>query len=85
MAHLEHSIPWHGSTEQSCRPTYLKFENRSRALRPRCLQSLALPDRTRLVSSGFALLRHSSPSFGSRQVCSNLNPSQKIRVGQRST
>ncbi|KAK7326676.1 hypothetical protein VNO80_32004 [Phaseolus coccineus] len=31
MAHLELSIPWHGSTEQPCRPTYLKFENRSRA------------------------------------------------------
>ncbi|KAK8684299.1 hypothetical protein V6N13_040329 [Hibiscus sabdariffa] len=28
MAHLELSIPWHGSTKQSCRPTYLKFENR---------------------------------------------------------
>ncbi|KAI5381638.1 hypothetical protein KIW84_UN0552 [Lathyrus oleraceus] len=26
--------PWHGSTEQPHRPTYLKFENRSRALRP---------------------------------------------------
>ncbi|KAL0340002.1 UNVERIFIED_CONTAM: hypothetical protein Sradi_4517000 [Sesamum radiatum] len=31
------SIPWRGSTEQPRRPTYLKFENRSRALRPRCL------------------------------------------------
>ncbi|KAI3443120.1 uncharacterized protein J3R85_000002 [Psidium guajava] len=37
MAHLELSIPWHGSTKQPRRPTYLKFENRSRALRPRCL------------------------------------------------
>ncbi|KAL2223706.1 UNVERIFIED_CONTAM: hypothetical protein Sindi_2985100 [Sesamum indicum] len=37
MAHLELSIPWRGSTEQPRRPTYLKFENRSRALRPRCL------------------------------------------------
>ncbi|KAK7322055.1 hypothetical protein VNO80_35169 [Phaseolus coccineus] len=35
------------------------------------------------VSSGFAPLRHSSPSFGSRQVCSHSNPSQKIRVGRR--
>ncbi|KAK8501141.1 hypothetical protein V6N13_025177 [Hibiscus sabdariffa] len=34
---LELSIPWHGSTKQPRRPTYLKFENRSRALRPRCL------------------------------------------------
>jgi len=31
MAHLELPIPWHGSPEQPCRPTYLKFENRSRA------------------------------------------------------
>ncbi|KAK8684320.1 hypothetical protein V6N13_040350 [Hibiscus sabdariffa] len=28
MAHLELSIPWHGSTKQPCRPIYLKFENR---------------------------------------------------------
>ncbi|KAK8660495.1 hypothetical protein V6N13_051421 [Hibiscus sabdariffa] len=28
MAHLELSIPWHGSTKQPRRPTYLKFENR---------------------------------------------------------
>ncbi|CAN7087871.1 unnamed protein product [Brassica rapa subsp. narinosa] len=32
-------------------------------------------------SSGFAPLRHSSPSFGSRQACSQSNPSQKIKVG----
>jgi len=25
MAHLELPIPWHGSPEQPCRPTYLKF------------------------------------------------------------
>ncbi|KAK8621598.1 hypothetical protein V6N13_081031 [Hibiscus sabdariffa] len=31
------------------------------------------------VSSGFAPLRHSSPSFGSRQACSHSNPSQKIK------
>ncbi|PHT97257.1 hypothetical protein BC332_33812 [Capsicum chinense] len=37
------------------------------------------------VSSGFAPLRHSSPSFGSRQVCSHSNPSQKIKVGRRCT
>ncbi|KAL0641055.1 hypothetical protein Bca4012_102759 [Brassica carinata] len=34
MAHLELSIPWDGSTKQPPRPTYLKFENRSRTLRP---------------------------------------------------
>ncbi|PHT26010.1 hypothetical protein CQW23_34370 [Capsicum baccatum] len=28
---------------------------------------------------------HSSPSFGSRQVCSHSNPSQKIKVGRRCT
>uniref|UniRef100_A0ACD5VD64 Uncharacterized protein n=1 Tax=Avena sativa TaxID=4498 RepID=A0ACD5VD64_AVESA len=44
--------------------------------------SVSLRASTR-VSSGFAPLRHSSPSFGSRQACSNSNPTQKIRVGQR--
>ena len=34
------------------------------------------------VSSGFTLLRHSSPSFGSRHMCSYSNLSQKIRVGR---
>ena len=34
------------------------------------------------VSSGFALLRHSSPSFGSQQVRSHSNLSQKITVGR---
>ncbi|KAK4357747.1 hypothetical protein RND71_023357 [Anisodus tanguticus] len=34
---------------------------------------------------GFAPLGHSSPSFGSRQVCSHSNPSQKIKVGRRCT
>ena len=33
------------------------------------------------VSPGFALLRHSSPSFGSQQACSYSNLSQKIMVG----
>ena len=33
------------------------------------------------VSSGFALLRHSSPSFGSQQACSLANTSPKLRVG----
>lgn len=44
--------------------------------------SVSLRASTR-VSSGFAPLRHSSPSFGSRQACSGSNPSQKIGVGQR--
>ncbi len=46
--------------------------------------SVSLRASTR-VSSGFAPLRHSSPSFGSRQVCSHSNPSQKIGVGRRCT
>ncbi|CAN6972870.1 unnamed protein product [Brassica rapa subsp. trilocularis] len=37
------------------------------------------------VSSGFAPLRHCSPSFGSRQACSHSNPSQKIKVGRLCT
>ncbi|KAF2299527.1 hypothetical protein GH714_032363 [Hevea brasiliensis] len=37
------------------------------------------------VSSGFALVRHSSPSFGSRQAYSHSNPSQKIEVGGGTT
>ncbi|PKA46303.1 hypothetical protein AXF42_Ash021350 [Apostasia shenzhenica] len=39
--------------------------------------SVSLRASTR-VSSGFAPLRHSSPSFGSRQTCSHSNPSHKI-------
>ena len=35
------------------------------------------------VSSGLAQLRHSSPSFKARQVCSHSNPSQKINVDLR--
>ena len=31
------------------------------------------------VSSGFALLRHSSPSFGSQHLCSHSNLSQKAQ------
>lgn len=46
--------------------------------------SVSLRASTR-VSSGFAPLRHSSPSFGSRQACSHSNPSQKIWVGRRCT
>ena len=33
------------------------------------------------VSPGFTLLKHSSPSFGSYQICSYSNLSQKIMVG----
>ncbi|PPS10866.1 hypothetical protein GOBAR_AA09762 [Gossypium barbadense] len=40
--------------------------------------SVSLRASTR-VSSGFAPLRHSSPSLGSRQACSHSNPSQKIK------
>ena len=43
--------------------------------------SVSLRASTR-VSSGFALLRHSSPSFGSQHVCSHSNLSQKIMVGR---
>ena len=35
------------------------------------------------VSPGFALHRHSSPSFGSQQACSHSNLSQKLMVGRR--
>ena len=34
------------------------------------------------VSSGFALFRHSSPSFGSQHICSYSKPSQKIQFGR---
>ncbi|CAA2998082.1 Hypothetical predicted protein [Olea europaea subsp. europaea] len=46
--------------------------------------SLSLRGSTR-VSFGFALLRYSSPSFGSRQVCSHSNSSQKIEVDRSCT
>ena len=46
--------------------------------------SVSLRASTR-VSSGFALLRHSSPSFESQQVCSHSNPSHKLKVGRRCT
>ncbi|KAK8610884.1 hypothetical protein V6N13_082040 [Hibiscus sabdariffa] len=36
-------------------------------------------------SPGFAPLRHSSPSFGSRQACSHSNASQTIKVDQQCT
>ena len=34
------------------------------------------------VSSGFTLCKHSSPSFGSQQLCSYSNPSEDIRIGR---
>src|SRR3954471_13042538 len=34
------------------------------------------------VSSGFTLFRHSSPSFGSQQLCSYSNPSEDIKIGR---
>ncbi|KAL3237325.1 hypothetical protein RNJ42_00859 [Nakaseomyces bracarensis] len=37
------------------------------------------------VSSGFTLFRHSSPSFGSQQLCSYSNPSEDIRIGRLCT
>lgn len=46
--------------------------------------SVSLRASTR-VSSGFAPLRHSSPSFGSRHACSHSNPSHKIKVGRQCT
>ena len=42
--------------------------------------SVSLRASTR-VSSGFTLLRHSSPSFGSQQICSNSNLSKNIQIG----
>uniref|UniRef100_A0ACD5VSP8 Uncharacterized protein n=1 Tax=Avena sativa TaxID=4498 RepID=A0ACD5VSP8_AVESA len=59
----------------------LVFRPYTQVRRTICM-SVSLRASTR-VSSGFAPIRHSSPSFGSRQVCSNSNPSHKIRVGQR--
>src|ERR1700753_593421 len=35
------------------------------------------------VSSGFALLRNSSPSFGSQRTRSTARPSENIRLGRR--
>jgi hypothetical protein len=35
------------------------------------------------VSSGFALFRHSSPSFGSQHACSTADPSQQVWSGRR--
>ncbi|KAK8955363.1 hypothetical protein KSP40_PGU021437 [Platanthera guangdongensis] len=46
--------------------------------------SVSLRASTR-VPSGFAPLRHSSPSFGSRYVCSHSNPSHEIKVGRQCT
>ncbi|KAI0497147.1 hypothetical protein KFK09_020369 [Dendrobium nobile] len=61
----------------------LVFRPYTRVRRTICT-SVSLRASTR-VSSGFAPLRHSSPSFGSRHACSHSNPSQKIWVGRRCT
>jgi len=37
------------------------------------------------VSSGFTLFRHSSPSFGSQQLCSYSDPSVNLWTGRRCT
>src|SRR6202000_148293 len=39
--------------------------------------------RSTRVSSGFALLRNSSPSFGSQHTRSTARPSENIRLGRR--
>ena len=44
--------------------------------------SVSLRASTR-VSPGFTLLRHSSPSFGSQQMCSHSDLSPKIMAGRR--
>ncbi|KAI9070848.1 hypothetical protein K1719_047193 [Acacia pycnantha] len=62
MAHLELSIPWRGSTEQPRRPTYLKFENRSRALRPDASNHWLYPIELALE------LRLSEGNFGGNQL-----------------
>lgn len=61
----------------------LVFRPYTRVRRTICT-SVSLRASTR-VSSGFAPLRHSSPSFGSRHACSHSNPSHKIWVGRRCT
>ncbi|KAF1891680.1 hypothetical protein Lal_00049252 [Lupinus albus] len=91
--HLELSIPWRGSTKQ---PRVLLFKNSPRA--PAILRETSEGTATRRQTNDLHVsiaaglhqsflwlrpLRHSSPSFGSRQVCSHSNPSQKIRVGRR--
>ena len=58
----------------------LVFRPYTRVWRTICT-SVSLRASTR-VSSDFALLRHSSPSFGSQQACSYSNLSQKIMVGR---
>jgi len=61
----------------------LVFHPYTQVRRTICM-SVSLRASTR-VYSGFALLRHSSPSFGSQQVCSHSNPSHKLKVSRRCT
>ncbi|KAK8530544.1 hypothetical protein V6N13_097304 [Hibiscus sabdariffa] len=76
------------------RPTYLKFENRSRGVAPPMPLIIGFTTIELAKGSSYpegklrrepATRRHSSPSFGSRQACSHSNPSQKIKVGRRCT
>ena len=69
-----------GSGDVYKRQVRLVFRPYTQVRRTICT-SVSLRASTR-VSSGFAPLRHSSPSFGSRQACSHSNPSQKIKVGR---
>ncbi|KAK4373354.1 hypothetical protein RND71_008738 [Anisodus tanguticus] len=101
MAHLELLIPWRGSTKRPrnshASSSYPKGNFGGNQLLDGSISLSPLyPSQTNdlhvsiaaglhRVSSGFAPLRHSSPSFGSRQVCSHSNPSQKIKVGRRCT
>src|SRR6476661_5166909 len=58
----------------------LVFRPYTQILRSICT-SVPLRASTR-VSSGFTLFRHSSPSFGSQQICSYSNLSLKIQIGR---
>src|SRR6201995_3743078 len=52
---------------------------------PQIRRSICTPEPLRAstrVSSGFALLRHSSPSFGSQHTCSYSNPSEDVGIGR---
>uniref|UniRef100_A0A0D2ZQ57 Uncharacterized protein n=1 Tax=Brassica oleracea var. oleracea TaxID=109376 RepID=A0A0D2ZQ57_BRAOL len=76
---LSSNYPGETSREQATRCLVrLVFRPYTQVRRTICT-SVSLRASTR-VSSGFAPLRHSSPSFGSRQACSHSNPSQKIKV-----
>ncbi|KAL2319208.1 hypothetical protein Fmac_028177 [Flemingia macrophylla] len=87
MAHLELSIPWHGSTKQPRRPTYLKTLARSSGYPEgnfggnQLLDvSLRASTEFRLASPRSGIVHHLS---GPDAVCSHSNPSRKIGVGRR--